>query len=490
MGIIRQQTIKGTVVSYFGAILGFINTGILFPRILGADQIGLLNWLVAIATIATQFSSFGFNNVTARLFPYFRNENRNHNGYLFILFWVGMIGFILSLIAYFLLHPVAVSLYSNESPLYLNYLIYLIPLVFFTLFFNLFEGYNRVMYDAVSGTIYRDIVFKLINFCIILLFWKDILEFSQFVFLYVVAFCLPTVLLFLLLLKRGQISFASNLKFVTPKLRKSMVNVSLFGILNGLSDKLTANIDRIMIVSFIGLGANGIYATMANFGMLISMPSRTLKKIASTVIAEAWKRDDLATIGKVYSQSGLHQFMTGCLLFIGVWVNVENVFEIVPDKYIAGKYVMFFIGISHVIQMLSGISGVVIQASPKYRIQTLFMLIFGALVVVTNLIMIPVWGIVGAAAASLTASFIFNLMKYIFLWKTYGFQPINRKYLFVLGIALMSFYLGYLLPKMDWFVFDIIVRSTLVGGIYLLLTFFLKISNDFNEFVSKRLGLR
>ncbi|WP_461640235.1 lipopolysaccharide biosynthesis protein [Labilibaculum euxinus] len=490
MGIIRQQTIKGTVVSYFGAILGLINTGILFPRFLDPDQIGLIVWLGSITTVAAQFSTLGFNSVTARLFPYFRNENRNHNGYLFILFWVGMSGFFLSLLCYFLLHPLAAHLYADDSPLYLDYLIYLIPLVFFTLFFSLFDGYNRVMYDAVSGTVFQDIVFKILNMSIIFLFWIEVIDFSQFVFFYVLAYCSPAVFLFILLWWRGQISFASNLKFVTPDLRKSMTSVSLFGILNGLSDKLANQIDRIMIVSYIGLFANGIYGTMANFGVLVSMPARSLRKISSTVIAEAWKRKDLKSIAQIYSSSGLHQFMLGSLLFIGIWVNIDNVLEIVTDRFVDGKYIILFIGLGNVIQMLSGVSGVVIQASPYYKMQTVFMGGYGLLVIVTNLIMIPILGINGAAIASLFSTFVFNVSKYLFLLKKYKLQPFNFKYLLVILIAFVAYFSGYLLPKMDWFVFDIIVRSTLVGGIYLLLTFFLKISNDFNEFVSKRLGLR
>lgn len=488
MGIIRQQTIKGTIVSYFGAILGLVNTGILFPQFFATDQIGLILWLGAITTIAAQFSSLGFNNVTARLFPYFRNENVNHNGYLFIMFWVGMTGFVLSLISYFILQPVAVDLYSEDSPLYLDYLIYLIPLVFFTLFYNLFEGYNRVMYDAVSGTIFRDIIFKLLNLGFILLFAFGVIEFAQFVFFYVLAYCSPTVFLFILLWSRGQISFASNLKFITPDLRKSMASVSLYGILNGLSDKLANQIDRIMIVSYIGLGANGVFGTMAYFGILISMPARTLRKIASTVIAEAWKRNDLKTIAQIYSQSGLHQFMMGCLLFIGVWVNIDNVFEIVTDKFIDGRYVIFFIGLAHVIQMLSGVSGVIIQSSPYYKMQTVFMGSYGLLVIVTNLIMIPIWGINGAAIASLSATLVFNLSKYLFLLSKYNLQPFNYKYLLVIVVAIVAYYLGYLIPKQEWFVVDIILRSSVVAGVYLIITYVLKISYDFNLFVNNFLG--
>jgi len=490
LGIIRQQTIKGSVVSYIGAILGFINTGILFPRFLEADQIGLINWIGPMAAIVAQFSSLGFNNVTARLFPYFRNENRNHNGYLFILFWVGMTGFALALISYFALHPFAVDAYQDESPLYLDYLVYLIPLVFFTIFFNLFDAYNRVLYDAVSGTFFRDIVFKILNLTIIFLFALNVLNFSDFVLLYVIAYCLPTLLLFLLLWYRGKISFASNLKFVRPTLRKSMISVSLYGILNGLSDKLANHIDKVMIVSYVGLGANGIYATMANFGVLVSMPSRTLRKIASTVIAEAWKKKDLKTIAQIYTQSGLHQFMAGCLLFIGIWANIDNVIEIVTDRFIDGKYVIFFIGIGHVIQMASGVSGVILQSSPYYKMQAVFMAIYGVLVILTNLIMIPIWGINGAAIASVSATLVFNLLKYMFLYKKYKFQPFNYKYLLVILVAIGSYYTGNLLPKQDWFILDIIFRSGIVGGLYLVLTFAFKISTDFNQFVKRTVGLK
>ncbi|WP_421921196.1 lipopolysaccharide biosynthesis protein [Marinifilum sp.] len=489
MGIIRQQTIKGSFISYIGAILGFINTGILYPNFFATDQIGLIAWLGAITTLAAQFSSLGFNNVTARLFPYFRNENVNHNGYLFILFWVGMAGFALSLIGYFVLQPLAVEMYQDESPLYLNYLIYLIPLVFFTLFYNLFEGYNRVMYDAVSGTFFRDIVFKVLNLTFLILFWQDVIDFSQFILLYVLAYCSPSVFLFILLWVRGHISFASNLKFVTPDLRKSMCSVSFFGILNGLSDKLANQIDRIMLVSYIGLGPTGIFGTMCNFGTLVSMPSRTLRKIASTVIAEAWKKNDLKTIAQIYSQSGLHQFMLGCLLFIGIWINIDNILEIVSDRFIDGKYVVFFIGLSNVVQMLSGVSGVIIQSSSYYKMQTVFMVMYGILVITSNIIMIRIWGITGAAVASLTATFFLNLSKYLFLLKRYQFQPFNYRYLLVILVAFTAYCAGYLVPKSDWFVIDIALRSAVLGGVYVLLSFVFRISKDFNQFVKKAIGM-
>lgn len=485
MGIIRKQTIIGSIFSYAGALIGFANIAYLYPRILSTEEVGLLSWLIAATMMAAQFSTLGFGAVISRLFPYFRNEENQHNGFMFILFCVGLLGFAISLVAYFSFQPFAANYFDGDDALNLNYLIYLIPLIFFSLFFNLFDAYNRVLYDAVSGTFFRDIIFKLIVLAALILLWEDYINFNQLVFIYVSAYCLPAVLLFGLLIKRKQVSFKPKLNFIKPDLKKIMIDTSLYGLLNNFGDKIASQIDKLMLTGMLTLGATGIFTVMASFGILISMPSRTLNKISSTIIAEAWKKKDLETISKTYAQSGLHQFMVACLLFIGLWVNIDNVLQIVTPEYIEGKYVVFFIGLSNVVLMLSGISGVVIQNSPAYRKQSLFLGIYAIIIVISNAIMIPLWGITGAAAASFAASLCFNLMKYIFLLKRYKFQPFNYRYLLVVVCAVLSYYIAYLLPKQDSFIIDIIIRGAIVSLIYIALTLSFRISKDFNDLAMK-----
>jgi O-antigen/teichoic acid export membrane protein len=181
--------------------------------------------------------------------------------------------------------------------------------------------------------------------------------------------------------------------------------------------------------------------------------------------------------------------MVGCLLFIGIWINIDNVLSIVSERFISGKYIVLFIGLGHVIQMLSGVSGVILQASPYYKMQTLFMVMYGLVVIITNMIMIPIWGINGAAIASLVATFFFNFLKYLFLLKKYQFQPFNYRYIMVVVVSVVAYYAGTLLPKIDWFVFDIAIRSAIVGAVYLLLSFAFEISKDFNQLVKKAIGM-
>jgi O-antigen/teichoic acid export membrane protein len=82
MGIIGRQTIKGSFFSYLGVAFGFITVGLLWPRYLEPEQIGLINFLVALSAILAQVGSLGIVNISIRLFPEFRNDSNRHNGFL------------------------------------------------------------------------------------------------------------------------------------------------------------------------------------------------------------------------------------------------------------------------------------------------------------------------------------------------------------------------------------------------------------------------
>ena len=160
MGVIQKQTIKGSVWSYVGAFLGFVNTGLLFPKIFSTSEIGLLSVLVAISALFSQFSSLGMNSVTARLFPYFKENIKSKSGYLSLLLIVTIIGFVVSILVGLIFQDWIVETNNDESGLMGKYAIYLIPMTLFTLFFNVFDTYNKMLYDITSGIFLKEFVLR------------------------------------------------------------------------------------------------------------------------------------------------------------------------------------------------------------------------------------------------------------------------------------------------------------------------------------------
>jgi len=488
LGVIQKQSISGTIYSYLGVLLGFITTGWLFPRLLSTEQVGLLRILVSYSVLFAQFASLGINSVSVKLFPYFRDSAKKHHGFLGLTLLVGIAGLILSTGIYLLLKPLFLAHANGKSSLFLNYFYYVVPLILFTLLFSLFDTYYRVLYNAVKGIIYKEVVQRLFILAAILLYFFELIDFQWLVILYVLAFILPALFLMGTLIKDKMFFVRPDLNFIDKKMAREMMNVAFFGILASFSGVLVLNIDVIMVNQYLGLGAAGIYTIAFFFGTLILVPMRTMGKISSVVIADAWKINDRKTIMDIYRKSSISLSIIGFLLFIGIWGNLDNIFHIVGKDYTAGKYVILFIGLANLSDLFMGVSPHIILNSKHYRWLSYLLFVFAFLLIVTNILLIPRYGITGAALASLFSKYIYNSLKFIFLYKQYKFQPFSYRHLEIILFAFLSWYLSTLIPVLNHFILDLVVRSAFISMAFLLPVYFFKVSEDINQKVRQLAG--
>ncbi|QZE13780.1 polysaccharide biosynthesis C-terminal domain-containing protein [Halosquirtibacter laminarini] len=464
MGIIEKQTIKGSFWSFFGAFVAFLNVTILMPRLLSTSQVGLVNVLVAIATICAQFASLGMDAVTTRLFPYFRSKEYKHHGYPFLMLMVGVIGFFLWLF----LMKVGVEqrlISHNEanSPLLVGYIHYVVPLVFFLLFFNAFDVLYRLLFNAVIGTFLKEVVVRVLNLILLFIYFCGILTFDQFLFIYVAILGVPLIAILYQLIKREGISFRPNLQFLTPKLTKEMRWVALFGIISGFSGIAIVNIDKYMVTSYLGLSQNGIYSIAFYFGTMVLLPARALKKIGASVISEAWRNNDIKLIEKTYQNSALYQYIMGAILYGGILINLKNIEQILPEEYSSGVLVIVIIGFSNLLEMISGQGAVLLANSHKYRVQAFFQLLLMVLVIVTNAQLIPILGIEGAAMATLISNLIVLLLRGVYIYRRWQVQPIQWKLIRVIfsSTCATALVLCIPYPLLTHWLGDIVVRSSI-----------------------------
>ena len=437
MGVIKKQSISGTIYSYIGVLLGFVTTGLLYPIIFSTDEVGLLRILVAYSVLFAQFAGLGINTITVKLFPYFRDYERKHHGYLGLALLISAVGLIIAVSVFVLLKSSILDSGKEGADLFAKYFYYIVPLIIFTLLFNVFDTYYRVLYNAVKGIIYKEVIQRALVLIVILLYFTETIDFHTTVILYTIALISPTILLFLSLIYTKQLFLNLDLNFVDRKLSKEMINVGIFGILASFSGVLVMTIDTIMVERILGLSAAGIYSITFFFGTLILVPLRTMGKISSVVIADAWKENNINVISQIYKKSSISLSIIGLLLLIGIWGNIDNVFHIISDDYLPGKYVILIIGIANLIDIGLGVSPHIIVNSKHYRFLSYSLIVFAVILIISNLLLIPKYGIVGAAIASLISKFIFNLIKYLFLYHKFGLQPFTSKtlLLYIIGVA-------------------------------------------------------
>jgi len=485
MGVIKRQTIKGSVYSYLGVALGFLYT-IVSIKLLSSEQIGLTAILVAVSALYSQFSTLGFTKVIERLFPYFRDKDKKHNGFVFLTLAVGMVGFTISIITFFILKPYIIESNQAKAPLLVEYIWYLIPLIFFRMFSVMLDTYNKMLFDATTGSILSDFVYRIGTLALLGAFFLNWINFSQFVFGYVVFLSFPAVYLAGLLIYRKQFNVQPKLDFIKAPLRKEMISLSVFGIIGGLSSIALKQIDTIMLNAYTDLAQTGIYSILFYFSTVILIPSIALGKISSTIIADAWKNKDMNTITDIYYKSSINQMFVSLLLFILIVTNLHNVIKLLGSEYIGTEWVIILISLSSLIVSSTGSSVQIIGTSHKYKIQTYSLGVLMILSVIFYMIFIPILGMNGAALGSLLSVSGASLLRVFYLHRSMKLFPYRATHLKCAAIGIFAFLIGKFMPVLPFhFLIDLIVRGSVTSIVFVGLVYVFHISADINQILDK-----
>ena len=466
MGIIKRQGIQNTIISYAGVVIGYINTVLLLPWILDEEQVGLTRLLLTMAVLYAQFSALGFANAGVKFFPYFRDKAKQHHSFLIFFLGVPIAGFLTITLLFFLFRNVIINYYIKESALILNYYYYIIPLGLFTLLFNLFNAYLTSLYKTVVPSFIQDFFLRILITLTILGYSWGFYNFEAFLLLFVVVNCSMALCLLVYITFLRQFFIRPELTALKEKPLKQMVRYGLFALLGNISSTIIISIDTMMIGHYLGLGDVGIYTTAAYIASVILIPGRSLYKIALPQIADFWKTENTLALAQLYKQVTRMNLVIGCLLFIGIWANIGNMFALLPKEYSQGRYVILFLGLARLFDLATGINGHILITSARYRSDLILNIFLSFLTVISNLIFIPVYGIEGAALATMLSYVLINLLRLILVWFWFRMQPFDKTSLQIIALATASYLAGVALPFLVNTPVDIAIRSALITLIY------------------------
>src|ERR1700712_3202925 len=127
MGIVKKQAYKNTIVSYVGMVIAYVNTVLLFPLFASTTsaEYGFYNLIISVSVLYSLISSMGVPSILAKYFPFYRTENRTHNGFIHLTAGLSVLGFIAVTIGYILFKQIILSAYAQNSPLFAEYYYYL-----------------------------------------------------------------------------------------------------------------------------------------------------------------------------------------------------------------------------------------------------------------------------------------------------------------------------------------------------------------------------
>ena len=503
MGIVAKQTISNSVIIFFGALLGALNILWLYPIVLLDEQIGLTRLLITFMVLFSQLFSLGGSSMLIKFIPYYQSKKAEYKGSATFVFWIGILGFLVSILAILYGKPVFVHFYGENSSLFIFYLFYLIPLLLFQILINYFTALLQAIYRSVFPLFMNELVIRLFQSFILGLFFFNLIDFEIFMNLFVAIYGLCGFVLFCYLFYHKEIQFNKNNQLNSND-KKGIVKYGAANMITSLAGNLTNRIDLIMIGAMVGSAEDAnqglkyitIYTIAAYMATMIEMPARALNNIISTFISKAWKENDLATIGLLYRRSSINQMLIGLLIFVGIWASIDNLLLFTGKDYSEGKWVFLFLGLAKLIHVASGVNGKIIYLSKYYLVGTYLTISLAVITFISNLILIPIFedlpgrsGIEGAALATSISLLLFNLVCFLFLWKKYKLQPYNYKLVLLSCIGILLIIITNILPELNNIFADIIFKSFIVLVLFIPLVYFFKISEDFNRLLKKGMSI-
>jgi O-antigen/teichoic acid export membrane protein len=271
--------------------------------------------------------------------------------------------------------------------------------------------------------------------------------------------------------------------------KKEMRQVSIVGFVEIISYFIVLFIDVLMLKRLMNDEAVGIYATMFYFGAVVSVPLKALVRIAHPIISESFTNNDFENIQKIYSKSSNVLFLLGTLVFLLVWGNRYSIENFLDPVYAKGIWVIFFIGLANLVEVMSSVNYQIIAITPYFRFNLYMGALTIVLLVVTNYFFINLYGLVGVAIGSLVSMVLVNIARHVFLVRKYQLSPFSWSTLKILILGLVVFGLSEVIPNWENLYFNAAIKTILITVIFVPAAYLLKCSEDFNLVVDKYLKL-
>ena len=508
MGIVARQSIKGTIATYIGVAVGIVTTFFIQTKALQPEQIGLIDILLQCSILFSGLAQLGTNSSAMRYYPFFKDEQHRDHGFFGWTLLVPLIGFSFFLLAFSVFKGSIVSFFTKDSEvgadLFAKYVNFVVPLAFFMLYIAVFETNSNLLLRIVLPKFIREVGLRLGTMAIYLLYFYKVIDFDGVIVSFCIIYGLATLINIVYLLSLKRVSFKIDRKFIKPQLQRDFLFYTLFMITAALAGNVIPMLSKFFVAGKTGFRLAGVFTIATNIAALVEMPYRSLGAISRPHISEAMAKQDVAKANDLCKNVALHQFIVGCLVFFLVWINIDYLFDLLPngDIYRVGKWAVLILSLSRLVYSTLGVITTVLSYSKYYYYSLIFTILLAAMSIALNAWLVPKWDINGGALANVGSYVVYFVLLLAFIkWKI-GVHPLSVKMLPVAVVVLVLFALNWLWTVLltPWFaglfensIFGLGIDAVLKTAVFVIIgmtaIYKLRISKSVNDLVEKGLEM-
>lgn len=485
MGIIINQSAKNLTTTYLGFGIGAINTLFLYTNFLTPEYYGLVGFLLSAANLIWPLMAFGVHNTLVKFYSSYDSETEKDKLLSIILLLPLGISFIIGTIGYFS-YDLLLQYFSEGNELVQPYIWLIFAIAVATAYFEIFFSWSKIHLKTVFGNFMKEVFHRSCVSILLVAVYLDFISVKNFVYLISLVFISRSIIMGIYAFRM----YFPKLHFAFPKNRSFLLKYSGLILIAGSVAVVLLDLDKVMIERFLPIEMVAVYGIAVYISSVIAVPSRAMHQITYPMTAALLNKKDKEGLKDLYQKSSLTLLLVSGLIFLWITTNVRQLYELVPDVYQISFSIVILISCVKLYDNLLGNNNSILFNSDYYRLVLAIGVGLAIMAFLFNLFLIPELGLMGAALATFLAFALYNTTKLIIVQKKFRIQPFTRQTFYGIILIILYFFLFYFWDFSLHPVFNIILKSLLLGFFYLLSIFSLKLSPDINNLILKFLRLK
>jgi len=484
MGIVVKQSFKNTLILFLGFAIGGLNTLFLYTQFLHTDYYGLVIFILSTSSLLLPLFVFGMQHTIIKYFTSYKTKLEQDQFLTSALVLPLLIIIPLALIGT-LAYETITEWVSQRNTIIKPYTYLIFFIAIFMGYFEVFYAFSKVQLQSVFGNFIKEIFARVS--VTILLFSVYFQWISQIEFIY--ALVVVYGLRMLIMMGYAFSIYKPNFVFKFPDNIREIVSYSFYIILAGSASGILLEIDKFMIPQFKQIAEVAYYGVGVYIAQVIAIPSRAMQQIINPITAKELNANNLSEVGELYRKSSITLLIGGGLLFLLINLNVVDLYAFIgKPAYSVGVWIVLMLSVAELYKLALGTNGAILTNSKFYRMFFYFSLAMALSVVFLNKWLIVLLGINGAALATLIVVLIFSTFKILYIQKKLQMQPFSVKTIQVLLLIAVLYVSFYFVNFGLHPVFNIILKTVIISGIYILFVVKLEISQEVNILLHRYIG--
>ncbi len=433
-----QRIARGTGIVFAGTVIsmlfGFLSRAII-ARYFSTGEYGVFNLALTILSIALVVATLGFQNALPREVAFYREKELSKLGRLIPTALIIVALNSLMITALLILGSDVVAQFFNETRLKYALKIMALALPFLALrgvIISITQGFGRVR----EKVYFQNIIYPVLYLILIVVGAILSFPFTYVFFAYVAAQALTLLALVLDVWKIRLF----ELKFsLDSKLGKKLVIFSVPLLLSGILSFVMNWTDTLMLGYYKSSETVGLYNAASPLARLIPIFLTSAGFLYSPIASQLYAQGKVEEMKRIYQVLTKWVFLLTLPIFAVMLLFPEATIKFFfGAKYVSAASALQILALGfmfHTFLGLNGMSLIVIGDSSFILFSNFISAAFNVLL---NTLLIPAYGINGAAVATAVSYFIANVLMSLRLYQKTSIHPFSQSYLKPLIITFVS----------------------------------------------------